>query len=64
MKYQAHIDIPLDEEWEDIEVLSLVVSGDNPEEAMENAAIEVSKEHEDYYVWEISEDDELKDEDS
>jgi hypothetical protein len=62
MKYQAMVDIPVDDDWENIDVVSYIVSGDTPEEARDNASIEAQKEYDDFYVWEISEDDIIEDE--
>jgi hypothetical protein len=62
MKYQAFVDIPVDNDWENIEVVDYIVSGNNPEEARDNAAKEAQKEYDDFYVWEISDEDLIQDE--
>lgn len=61
-KYQIFIDIPIDDDWEDIEVESIVVEAFNCNDAFMKATREAQELYEDFYVWEVTEDDILDDE--
>lgn len=63
-KYQVYVDIP-DEEtgWEDPQVIDFIIEAKNPNKARELAAAETEKAgYYDYYVWEVSNEDIIKDE--
>lgn len=57
MKYQVFVDIPLDEEWEECEVETLIIEADSPDEAMEKVDVEMVKTHENFYIWQVTNDD-------
>jgi hypothetical protein len=56
--YQVHIDVPLNDSWEDIEVESHTVEAMNAKHAEEIVTLRYSNSGvEDFYVWEVTEDD-------
>lgn len=55
--YQIFIDVPQDENWEDIEVESTTVEAFNPNDAFMKATREAEEKYEDFYVWEVTEND-------
>ena len=56
-EYQVFIDVPQDEDWEEIEVESTTVEAFNCNDAYQTATREAQEKYEDFYVWEITEDD-------
>lgn len=62
-KYNVCVDIPLDCNWEEISVESFEIEADSPQQAEENMIkmLEDDPEIEDYYIWEVLEEDEILD---
>lgn len=57
--YQVFIDVPQDEEWINVEVETMLIEAINCDDAKQKADREVSAIYEDYYVWEITEEDKI-----
>lgn len=57
--YQVFIDVPQDEEWLDIEVVSMEIEAFNCNDAKQIAVREAEAMYEDCYVWEVTEDDKI-----
>ena len=60
-KYNVIVDIPQDEDWNDIEVETMEVEAETANEARDKAVDEVHAKHEEYYVWEVLECDKIED---
>lgn len=58
-KYQVFIDVPQDEEWENIDVETIIVEAFNCDDAKQIAVREAEAMYEDCYVWEVKEEDKL-----
>lgn len=58
-KYQVYIDVAEDENFEDIVVESTTVEALNPDDAYMEAVKEAQEDYEYFYVWEVTEDDEI-----
>lgn len=56
-KYQVFIDVPQDDEWEEIAVESMVVEAFNPDDAFIRAVREADNLYENFYIWEVTEED-------
>lgn len=57
--YQVFIDVPKDEDWNEIEVESLEIEAKNTNEAYVSAISEARKLWEAFYVWEVTEEDKI-----
>lgn len=55
--YLVHVDVPQENDWENIEVESMEVEAFNCDEAKRIATIVAEGLYEDCYVWEVTEDD-------
>jgi len=55
--YQVFIDVPLDEEWQNIDVETIIVEAFNCDDAKQIAVREAEAIYGDCYVWEVTEDD-------
>lgn len=56
-KYQVYIDVPLDEDWNDIEVKEMEVRAKTCGDALIKANIKAEEIYGDCYVWEVTEED-------
>lgn len=56
-KYQVHIDLPIEGDWDNIEVETIVIEAFNCDDAKERAVRYADSNYDDSYVWEITEDD-------
>lgn len=57
--YQVFIDVPQDEEWINIEVESMEIEANDCWEAQEKAIEKAQEIYDDFYVWEVTEDDKI-----
>ncbi len=58
-KYQVYIDVSQDDDWENIEVETEVIEANTPQEAEERVMMRYSDSGVNFYVWEVTEDDEI-----
>lgn len=58
-KYQVYIDVPQDDEWENIDVETEIVEANTPQEAEEKTTMRYSDSGVDFYVWEVTEEDKI-----
>lgn len=58
-KYQVFIDVPQDDEWENIDVETEIVEANTPQEAEEKTMMRYSDSGVDLYVWEVTEQDKI-----
>ena len=56
-EYQVFIDVPQDEEWENIDVETIIVEAFNCDDAKQIAVREAEAIYEDCYVCEVTEED-------
>lgn len=56
-KYQVFIDVPQDDEWQEIIVESMEIEAFNCDDAKQQAVRLAESLYEDCYVWEVTEDD-------
>lgn len=58
-KYQVFIDVAQDEGWKDIGVETMEVEAFNPDDAFMLATREAQELYDDFYVWEVTEEDKI-----
>lgn len=56
-KYQVFIDVPQDDEWQEISVESMEIEAFNCDDAKQQAVRFAEEMYKDCYVWEVTEDD-------
>lgn len=57
--YQVFIDIPQDEEWENINVETMEIKAKSCGDALIIANRKAEEIYDDFYVWEVTEDDKI-----
>lgn len=58
-RYQIFVDISNSGYWNDIQVLTLIEEAESCEKARKKAKKRLSKIHKHFYVWEVTNNDEL-----